>query len=69
MAASKAAQEAAYLMNLLAELDFPTGTVPLSVDNTGAIDLSYNPEHHARTKHIGRRHYFVRDMVTWLSPT
>jgi len=25
--------------------------------------MSYNPEHHARTKHIERRHYFVRERV------
>ena len=33
------------------------------MDNTGARDLAYNPEHHARTKHIERRHFFVREMV------
>ena len=36
---------------------------PMSVDNRAAQDLSYNPEHHARTKHIERRHYFVRERV------
>ena len=38
---------------------------PLSLfeDNKGARDLAYNPEHHARTKHIDRRHFFVREMV------
>ena len=25
--------------------------------------MSYNPEHHDKTKHIERRHFFVRDMV------
>ena len=35
----------------------------LGVDNTGAIDLAYNPEHHQRTKHIERRHFFIREMV------
>ena len=29
----------------------------------GARDLSYNPEFHSRTKHVQRRHFFVRDMV------
>ena len=24
---------------------------------------AYNPEHHNKTKHIARRHFFVRDMV------
>eukprot|EP00965_Chrysotila_dentata_P050539 1674824-Pleurochrysis_carterae.AAC.1 len=34
-----------------------------------AIDLAYNPEHHARTKHIDRRHFFVRERVESLEIT
>ena len=26
-------------------------------------DLRYNPEHHARSKHVLRRHFYVRDAV------
>ena len=37
--------------------------VEVSVDNTGARDLAYNPEHHAKVKHIERRHFFIREMV------
>ena len=34
----------------------------LGLDNTAARNLSYNPEHHARTKHIARpRHFFFFD--------
>ena len=35
----------------------------LHTDNTAARDLAYNPEHHERTKHIARRHYYVREVV------
>ena len=42
---------------------FVSGPTNLSTDNQGARDLSYNPEHHSRTKHVARRHFFVRDMV------
>ena len=35
----------------------------LYVDNRSAIDLAYNPEHHQRTKHIERRHFYVRELV------
>ena len=35
----------------------------LGLDNTAARNLSYNPEHHARTKHIARRHFFIREAV------
>eukprot|EP00965_Chrysotila_dentata_P083002 2738318-Pleurochrysis_carterae.AAC.2 len=33
------------------------------MDNTSAIDFAYNPKHHQRTKHINRRHFFVREKV------
>ena len=32
-------------------------------DNKGAIDLSKNPVHHSRTKHIEIRHHILRDNV------
>ena len=28
-----------------------------------ARDLAYNPEHHEKTKHIERRHFYVRELV------
>ena len=35
----------------------------LSTDSQSARDVSYNPQHHDRMKHVQRRHFFVRDMV------
>ena len=64
MAASEAAKEAIYLRSFLDELG--QGDVKptrLAVDNQAAQDLAYNPEHHQRTKHIQRRHFFVRERV------
>ena len=67
MAASEATKEAIYLRSFLEELGVGAASpTPLSVDNRAAQDLSYNPEHHARTKHIARRHYFVRERVELL---
>ena len=40
--------------------DRPTELV---TDSKAAHDLSYNPEHHARSKHVLRRHFYVRDAV------
>ena len=40
--------------------DEPTN---LMVDNQSAIALAYNPELHSRTKHIDRRHFFIRECV------
>ena len=66
MAASEAAKEAVFLDRLHTELGFRETTDPvglLSIDNKAAIDSSYNPENHSHTKHIERRHYFVRELV------
>ena len=65
MAASEAAKEAVYLDRFVAELGFKGDADPvhLSLDNKAAIDSSYNPENHSRTKHIDRRHYFIRELV------
>ena len=41
----------------------PGGPSVLRTDNKAARDLSYNPEMHNRTKHVARRHFFIRDMV------
>ena len=41
----------------------PSGSSPCATDNQGARDLAYNPEHHRRSKHIARRHFYIRDMV------
>ena len=70
VAASEAAKEAIYLRGFLAELGCGSeGATALSVDNTAARDLAYNPEHHARVKHIERRHFFVRERVETLEIT
>ena len=65
MAASEAAKEAIHLSRFAAELSFGDGDTPvaLATDNRAAQDLSYNPEHHARVKHIERRHFFIREAV------
>ena len=33
------------------------------MDNQAGRDLAYNPQHQARTKHIDRRHFYVRECV------
>ena len=49
---------------VLEELDSPSrDIIELGVDNQSAIAVAYNPEHHARVKHIERRHLFVRELV------
>ena len=65
VALSEAAKDVVYVRKLLRGIDdsHVTGPTDLSTDNMGARSLSYNPQHHDKTKHIERRHFFVRDMV------
>ena len=64
VALSEASKEVAYLRRFFEELGLGSdGPTSLATDNSAAQNLSYNPEHHERTKHIERRHFFVRDLV------
>ena len=64
MAASEAAKEAIHLGRFMSELGVGDGKpVELGMDNQAAIAISYNPELHSRTKHIDRRHFFIRECV------
>ena len=37
--------------------------ISIKCDNTSAINLTRNPMHHSRSKHIEIRHHFIRDHV------
>ena len=64
MALSEASKEACFLSRFLTEMGLKSpAPMLLSTDNSGARDLSYNPEHHDRVKHIERRHFYVRELV------
>ena len=64
IAASEAAKETKFFREFAEELGFPqSDPTTLLVDNTATVNLSYNPEYHARTKHIDRRHFYVRELV------
>ena len=64
IAASETAKEVKYYREFVDELGFPQKQpTVMRVDNSATIDLSYNPEFHAKTKHIDRRHFFVRELV------
>jgi hypothetical protein len=65
MGQTQATKEAIWLRRLLNELldaEEPVATVIFG-DNQGAIALSKNPQHHARTKHIDIQQHFVREKV------
>ena len=65
MALSEGAKDMVYFRKLVRGIDDKASSAPnpLGTDNEGARDLSYNPEHHDRTKHIQRRHFWIRETV------
>ena len=67
IALSEAAKDVVYLRKLVAGVGATEpGPTQLHTDSQSARDVSYNPEHHDRMKHVARRHFFVRDMVETL---
>jgi len=65
MALKKAAKELIWLKALFQQLK-PLNSIiadTLYCDNKSAIDLSKNPEYHARTKHIDIQYHFIRDYI------
>jgi hypothetical protein len=64
IAAATAASQAVWLSRLLSEMiGGEAQKVKLRIDNQSAIELSKNPVHHERTKHIDLRYHFIRECV------
>ena len=63
--ATEAAKDVVFFRKLVSGIDRSAvdGPTDLYTDSKSGRDLSYNPEQHQKTKHIERRHFFVRDMV------
>ena len=57
IALSEAAKDVVYLRKLVSGLgDAESEPTRLRTDSQSARDVSYNPEHHDRMKHVERRH-------------
>ena len=64
VALSGATQEAIWLRRLLNDLRCATDNPTIiNEDNQGAIELSKNPKHHNRVKHIDIAYHFARERV------
>jgi hypothetical protein len=64
VASNAAGKEALAIRSLLNELGYkvPSPT-PLLVDNQSSIQVSKNPEHHGRMKHLDRSYFWLREQV------
>ena len=64
---SSAACQSLWILRLIDELVSVKGnSVKILVDNKSALELTRNPVHHSRSKHIDTRHHFIRDCIEGL---
>ena len=65
VALSEAAKDVVFFRKLVSGLDRSAvdGPSDLHTDSKSGRDLSYNPEQHQKTKHIKRRHFFIREAI------
>ncbi len=65
VANTQATKEAIWITKLMMDLRCMKAkkVMVIRCDNQGAILLTKNPTHHARTKHIDVQHHFVRDGI------
>jgi hypothetical protein len=65
MSLSHAARQGLWMRRFLVEIGLELEGIPTTVflDNKGAMDLSKDSRHHARTKHIDIHHHFIRERV------
>ena len=60
VAAVDAGKEIKWMHNLLLELGYPvSGPSSLLIDNQSTIQVSKNPEHHGRMKHLDLAYYWL----------
>ena len=67
IAASSAACKSLCISRLIDELLLAKeNSVKIMLANKSALELMKNPIHHSRSKHIDRRHHFIRDCIEGL---
>lgn len=64
IAASEACKEIVWVNGVYHSLTGKLNVPTLNIDNAAAVKLAENPEMHRRTKHIERRHFYVRELVS-----
>ena len=55
--------EVIWLKRLLLHFEFTIPSIMLFCDSKSAIDLTSNPAHHERSKHIDIDYHFIRELV------
>ena len=63
VAASACCAQLLWMKHTLNDFGLLYDCMPIFCDNTSAINLTKNPIHHSRTKHIDIKYHFIRDLV------
>ena len=63
IASAACASQMLWLKQQLEDYKIDLGALEIRCYNSSAINVSKNPVHHSRTKHIDVRHHFLRDHV------
>jgi len=64
MAATQACKEAIWIKRIIMEeLRHKQQQIVIYCDSQSALHIAKNPAFHSRTKHIGIRYHFVREVV------
>jgi hypothetical protein len=61
IAASSCCAQLIWMRQTLKDYGYTMNQVPLLCDNESAINITYNPCKHSRTKYIDIQHHFLRD--------
>ena len=63
IALGECASQLLWMMHTLKDYQLEYKNIKIFIDNISSINLTKNPIHHSRTKHIEVKHHFVRDHV------
>src|SRR6266568_5028338 len=58
---TEAAKQIQWIRNVYEEIGFHLGSLPLCVDNQGAMFLASNPAQEGRTKHVRIPEHYLRE--------
>ena len=63
MALSDCSRQVTWIHQLLGEIGYTLGPIPICGDNQGAIFISANPVTEKRSKHIDIRYHYIREVI------
>ena len=63
MALSDCSRQVVWIRQLLGEIGYQLGPIPIAGNNQGAIFISSNPVTERRSKHIDIQYHYIREVI------